>query len=164
MATTITLKEAGIYFGEKLPKLQRAAALRGLASAAQRGLQLVQAEIIPSRSPQPVDRGVYRAGWRAVKIKDGYAVENLEPHAAFVEYGVRASNVKPGRAMIAALQEWARRHGFEDPLGAAWAIAKAMQKRGIWGGRGLGIHSLMNDRLRNGIVEEEVKREMARKT
>ena len=103
MATTITLKEAGIYFGEKLPKLQRAAALRGLASAAQRGLQLVQAEIIPSRSPQPVDRGVYRAGWRAVKIKDGYAVENLEPHAAFVEYGVRASNVKPGRAMIAAL-------------------------------------------------------------
>lgn len=160
MTVRLTLKDAGVYFGERLPKLQKKAALRGLASAALRGLQLVVAEIIPSRTPQPVDRGVYRAGWRVVPIKDGSAIENLEPHAAFVEHGVRASNVKVGRAMIAALQEWARRHGFEDPLGAAWAIARAMQRRGIFG-TGHRIRGELNERL-PAIVREEVAREMDR--
>lgn len=164
MTTRLTLKEAGAWVG-KLTAKRKSAAHRGLVSAAHRAVAIVKAELIPAAVPQPVDRGVYRAGWVVAEIPNegGALILNAEPHALFIEHGVRAANVKVGRQMIAALQEWARRHGFEDPLGAAWAIARAMQKRGIWGGRGLGIHSLMNDRLRNGIVEEEVKREMGRK-
>jgi len=160
-STQITLKEAGAFFG-KLTDKRREAAMRGLKSAALRALQIVKAELIPAAVPQPVDRGVYRAGWAMAEVPNhGVLIVNAEPHAALVEHGVRAANVKVGRAMIAALTEWARRHSFEDPKGAAWAIARAMQKRGIWGGRGLGIKALMDDRLRNGIVEEEVKRELA---
>lgn len=159
--TQITLKEAGAFFG-KLSDKRREAAMRGLKSAALRAIQIVKAELIPAAVPQPVDRGHYRAGWAMAEVPNhGVLIINAEPHAALVEHGVRAANVKPGRAMIAALAEWARRHSFEDPLGAAWAIARAMQRRGIWGGRGLGIKTQMDDRLRNGIVEEEVKRELA---
>lgn len=158
MAVRIDLKDAGAYF-ERLGEAQRQAAIRGLRSAAARGVQIVQSEIIPSKTPQPVDRGVYRAGWRWTPVPGGAVVENAEPHAAFVEYGVRASNVRVGRAMLAALQEWARRHGFEDPLGAAWAIARAMQRRGIFGA-GLGVLRELNERLRGGLVAEEVRREV----
>lgn len=157
MTTRITLKEAAPHFA-KLAGRQREAALRGLRSAAMRGVQLVVAEIIPSRTPQPVDRGVYRAGWRWEPTPEGAVVENLEPHAAVVERGARSTNVKPGRQMIAALQEWARRKGLEDPESAAWAIARAMQRRGIFGD-GLRVLAELNERL-PAIVEEEVGREL----
>jgi len=161
MATRITLKEAGDEFGKKLPARMQEAAMRGLLSAAQRGVQVVVAEIIPAAVPQPVDRGTYRSGWAAFAIPGvGAAIHNAEPHAGLIEKGVRASAVKIGRAMIAALAEWAKRHGFEEPERAAWAIAKRMQERGIWEQKGLGILTLLNDRLRNGIVREEVLREM----
>lgn len=158
----ITLKEAGEEFGQKLPKRMREAALRGLVSAAERGVAVVKAELIPAAVPQPVDRGLYRAGWRSYALPSGRgaAIENLEPHAAMIEHGVRASAVKIGRAMIAALAEWAKRHGFEEPERAAWAIAKKMQERGIWGQRGLGILAQLNARLRTEIIREEVAREM----
>lgn len=158
----ISLKDAGDEFGQKLPKRLREAALRGLLSAAQRGVQVVVTELIPAAVPQPVDRGLYRAGWKAHALPSGRGavVENLEPHAALIEHGVRASAVKVGRAMIQALAEWAKRHGFEEPERAAWAIARKMQERGIWGQRGLGIHAQLNARLRTGIIREEVLREM----
>lgn len=158
----ITLKEAGEEFGQKLPKRMKEAALRGLVSAAERGVAVVKAELIPAAVPQPVDRGLYRAGWRSYPLPSGRgaAIENLEPHAGLIEHGVRASAVKIGRAMIAALAEWAKRHGFEEPERAAWAIAKKMQERGIWGQRGLGILAQLNARLRTEIIREEVLREM----
>lgn len=161
MGTRITLKDAAEEFGTKLPKRMKAAALRGLLSAAHRGVAVVVAELIPAAVPQPVDRGTYKAGWIAVEVPDvGALVLNQEPHAGLVEHGVRASSVKIGRAMIQALAEWAKRHGFEDPERAAWGIAKRMKERGIWDQKGLGIHAQLNDRLRNGIIREEVTREM----
>lgn len=161
MATRLTLAEAGVHFGRKLAPKMQAAAVRGLYSAALRGVQVVKAELIPAAVPQPVDRGHYRAGWQAVLIEGvGALIVNPEAHAGLVEGGVRASAVKIGRAMIKALAEWAQRHGFEEPERAAWAIAKRMKEHGIWGEKGLGIHALLNDRLRNGIVREEVTREV----
>lgn len=159
MPTVISLRDAGAYFDRK-SEAMRAAARRGLVSAAHRGVAVVVSELIPAAVPQPVDRGLYKAGWRAVETDDGAAIENPEPHAALIEGGVRASAVKVGRAMIAALAEWAGRHGFEEPERAAWAIARKMQERGIWGQRGLGILAKLNDRLRGGIVAEEVRREL----
>lgn len=159
MPTAISLSDAGAYLDRK-SRSMREAARRGLLSAAHRGVAVIVSELIPAAVPQPVDRGPYKAGWRAVELPDGAAVENLEPHAALIEGGVRASAVKVGRAMIAALAEWAGRHGFEQPERAAWAIAKKMQARGIWGQKGLGILAKLNERLRDGIIFEEVRREL----
>lgn len=126
----------------------RAAAIRGLRSAALRTVQEIQTRIIPETHPEPVDRGAYRAGWHVREEKEGALIENTAPHASFIEYGVRGAAVKIGRAMIDALQAWVMRKGLVGKLGrrgtrkrvaqesdaraTAWAIAVAMQKRGIF--------------------------------
>jgi hypothetical protein len=149
----------------KVARQHREAAVKGLHSAALRAVQVVVTQIIPSRTPQPVDRAVYRAGWRPVMRPDGADVENLEPHAVFIEEGVRGPNVKVGKAMIDALTEWVVRKRIAaraDARGVAWAIAKAMQKRGIFGERGLGILRELVDKHLERIVREEVQREVDR--
>jgi hypothetical protein len=161
VSRVVTLKNAGVEF-EDMGKRLRSAAIKGLRSAALRGVAIIVSEIIPSRVPQPVDRGIYRAGWKAMPLggkNPGAVIYNLEPHAALIEYSVRAANVKVGRAMIAALAEWARRKGFEDPERAAWGIAKKMKERGIFGQTGLGVLRELNKRL-PAIVREEVTREV----
>lgn len=155
---TITLKEAGVEF-EEMGRRIKTAAKKGLLSAAQRGVQVIVAELIPACVPQPVDRGLYRAGWKAVPIKNGSVIYNPEPHAAFIEHGVRAANVKVGRAMIVALAEWARRKGLKDPERAAWGIAKAIKRRGLFTAKSFGVLALLNERL-PGIIREEVAREV----
>lgn len=173
MARTIDLKLSGKEIERLGPKL-RATVGRALFSAAIRGVQVIQTQIIPRRVPQPVDRGMYRAGWRSAPIADGESVIggelwNGEPHAAFVEAGVRAQNVKPGHAMITALAEWARRKGLDGtdtPEGArqvAWAIARAMMRRGIFNkGRGMGILRELMTRRMPAIIREEIRREAGR--
>lgn len=142
----------------------RVAALRGLHSAALRGLQMIQTAIIPSRTPQPVDRGLYRAGWRALLLSDHAIIENTEPHSVFIEYGVK--NIKPGAAMIRAIREWAIRKGIANPADAdraAWRIVRAMQARGhIFGKQGMGILKELIERHLPDIVEQEVAREVGR--
>lgn len=161
----IPLDQAGAFF-QQLPEELRVAGIRGLHSAALRLQNVITTVIIPHRTPQPVDRGVYRAGWRTVLEADGAVVENLEAHAIFIEYGVRAENVKIGRAMLEALQEWVARKGIASVAEApkvAWAIAKAMQKRGIFGGgKGLGIVKELVDVWVEPYTREEVLREIGK--
>lgn len=162
MPTEITLKQAA-QKTEELGEKWRKAAIIGLQSAAARGVQDIITRIIPSRTPEPVDRGVYRAGWRFYPSPDGAVIENFEPHAVLIEDGVRAANVKIGKAMINALAEWVSRKGIasgEDAVSVAWAIAKAMKKRGIFGKQGMGILRELVDRYLPGYVEEEVAREL----
>lgn len=168
--TTIDLDEADRHFAELDDRL-RAAAVRGLQSAAFKGMQEILTRIIPSRTPQPVDRGVYRAGWRVILESLGATLENAEPVAVFVEYGVRAANVKPGRAMISALAEWVVRKGITtsgQAVSTAWAIAKNMQRRGIFsyyaGSSQLGGMRILTELLVSlpAIIEEEIRREIER--
>ena len=150
------------------------AALKGLLSAAQRTVSVIVTEIIPREERAPVDRGVYRAGWRARKLDDGALVYNNTPHAGIVEYGARAENIKVGKRMIDALTEWIIRKGLvgrasgkagkasqaTEARQIAWAIATSMKKKGIFGGKGLGI--MRKARLRiPALIEEEVRREIA---
>lgn len=150
----------------------RAVAIVGLAlySAAIRGVGIIQSQIIPKKVPQPSDRSLYRAGWRASPLSEGAAILggeifNVEPHAVFIERGVRAENVKAGRAMLRALAEWAARKrldGADTPEGAAriaFAIAQSMKRRGIFN-RGKGLH-VLGDLMKHHmpkIVREEVRR------
>lgn len=164
MATEITLKQAA-QKTEELGARWNKAAVRGLQSAAARGVQDIITRIIPSRTPQPVDRGIYRAGWRFYPAPDGAVIECFEPHAIFIEDGVRAQNVKIGRAMIRALTEWVARKGIvsaDEAENVAWAIAKAMKKRGIFGKQGMGVLRELVEKYLPGYVEEEVARELER--
>lgn len=100
-------------------------------------------EIIPAEPRQPVDVGTYRAGWKFKKIPKGAMVYNSVPHAILIEKGVRAANVKPGRAMREAITQWLifkKITSMEDAPKVAWAVMMAMKKRGIFNeGKGLRI-------------------------
>lgn len=164
MATEVTLKEMPGLLGTVRERWFKAA-VRGLQSAAARGVQTIVVQIIPSRSPMPVDRATFKAGWRAWPAPDGAVIENFEPHAILIEKGVRGENVKIGRKMIDALTEWAiRKRIVADEKEAkrfAWALAKKMKQRGIFrGGRGFGILQELVERYLPDYIAEEVAREI----
>jgi len=143
---------------------------RGIYSAAVLTHQEIVVRLIPGEKPPPVDRGAYRAGWRVEMTEEGADIVNKVPQAAIIELGVRAANVKPGKAMIDALAEWARRKGLlgkgvrrDDPQlrGVAWAIATAMRKgKGIFvraGREGLRIAERGKEFFEKKAVEEVAK-------
>lgn len=165
--SVVDLEDAPAWFDRLSPRIQKAA-LEGLQLAGIRGVGYIATTIIPSRNPKPVDRGFYRAGWGAASVKrvgNAVYISNSEPHAVFIEDGVRAENVKIGRKMIAALAEWARRKGIakneKQAVSIAWGIAKNMQKRGIFnrsGKQGLGIlRELIESGKLAKFVDEELK-------
>lgn len=159
----VDLKVAGKKF-EGMGKEIREAAHRGLLAAAVRTVTIIITQIIPQKVPPPVDRGVFRAGWRYGKIPEGAEIWNSERHAVFIEDGVRGENVKPGAAMIGALIEWVMRKGIaSDPIkakGAAFAIANKMRATGIFGAKGLGILREATEKHIPKIAREEVEREI----
>jgi hypothetical protein len=163
----VGLKEASSFF-EKLGVDFPAAAKRGLVSAANEGLQVILTQIIPSRSPVPNDMGLYRTGWKVDSSEpaDGATIYNDEPHAVFIEEGVRSGNVRIGRAMLDALSAWAVRKGLaeagEDALEVAWAIARAAQSRGFFEMTGLGVLRELVEQHLPGLIERNVADELRR--
>jgi hypothetical protein len=173
--TTIDLKDAGAYFGELAGK-RRDLAVAGCRRAAVHCLQTIQVVIIPSRTPQPVDRGIYRAGWKVESLPDGAAFYNDSPAAALIEKGVRATNIKIGRKLLNALAAWVLRKGLvkrksndyqgtsaaNEAMSMAWAIAKkAASGKGFhnhFAGGGQQIMSSCNLLYTEEYVREEVTR------
>jgi Bacteriophage HK97-gp10, putative tail-component len=154
-----------------------AVAKRAILATANRVVQHITTQIIPNTSPQPVDRGAFRAGWKAKKDPDGAEVRNTLPYASIIEYGARAENIKIGRKMIEALAAWVRRKGIggsktasgrvrrpsvEEATSIAWAIAKTMQKKGIFnGGKGLRVLERALVIVQNAFAQE-LKTELER--
>jgi hypothetical protein len=145
---------------------------RGLLATAMHVVSDIQAVVIPSLPRPPVDKRTYAAGFRPRATDDGVEIINAVPYAPIIEYGARAKNIKPGRAMISALAEWASRKGIgregTTPMGVAWAIATSMKKRGIFNldadARG-GLRVLeraMHRAVSMRIIEREVHREVKR--
>jgi hypothetical protein len=135
---------------------------------------VIQNEIIPAENPQPVDRGAYRAGWRAEATPDGAQVINTNPVAGIIEHGARAENIKVGKKVIDALAEWVARKGLAGKAstraarqermvrarGIAWAIVMTMKKRGIFnrnGSQGLRVAEKALARAK-GFYKEEMSR------
>jgi hypothetical protein len=149
----------------------RKAELAAVQGAALQVIEDIQTRLIPGARPPPVDRGVYRAGWRMRPKKWGAEIANAVPHAGFIEDGVRGAHVKPGRKMIDALAAWAKRKGIVKgkgkgvavaARGMAFAIAQSMRKKGIFNrGKGFGI-------LRRALlpvqkyIQRELKAEIAK--
>lgn len=168
MATkTISLKDAGRWVASLKGDL-RDAAEKGLLSAAARLVAHIQTVTIPQADPQPVDRGMYKAGWRYKAIKGGAEVYNTTPQAPIIEYGAKAANIKVGRKMIDALAQWVRRKGIakdeREARQIAFAIAFTMKKKGIFnGGKGLRILEKATERAPE-FIRQEVDREIKRAT
>lgn len=139
----------------------KAAAKRGLYSAALASVQDIVLRIIPARSPQPVARATYKQGWRAYATDYGAVFLNIEQHAAFIEHGVK--NARIGAAAIEALAEWVVRKNIATPaqaVGVAFYIGKRLTQRGIFGrGQGLGIQAEANSKLPD-LVRKEVTAEI----
>lgn len=70
------------------------------------------------------DKGHLAGSIIVERSPDGEVVEvgPTMPYAPYVEYGTRPFWPKPG-----ALEEWARKHGFDS----TWPICKAIAKRGL---------------------------------
>lgn len=160
---SMTAEQLAPFLGEHV----EAAAKRALVGAANRIVQIIVTEIIPAEPRQPVDRSLYRAGWRAKPTGEGAEIENTLPYASIIEYGARAENIKVGKPMIDALEEWVTRKRLDlkgrTARELAWAIAMAMQKKGIYnGGKGLRILEKALERLPDVLAEEfahELERE-----
>lgn len=182
MARTFTIGQVDRFI-TFVSEESKKAAKRGLLAAAQRAVQHIVTDIIPATVPEPVNRGVYRAGWRAQATKEGAAIVNAVAWAPLIEYGVRARRVRIGRAMLDAIAAWVRMKGIggrfrvgkkgtqagrvilkratkSEAMAIAWAIAKSMQRRGIFaGGRGLKILERASQRFPQ-FIQEECKREI----
>lgn len=179
MGRVYSLKDAGLMVDD-LGKEARKAASNGLLAAAHRAVEYIVSDVIPGMPNPPVDRGIYRAGWRAKRNGTGAVVENNTPQAPIIEGGARAKNIKIGRAMIEALAAWVRRKGIggrtvtsrngnkrfvkaskTEATQIAWAIAMNMKKTGIFNrGRGLGVMKKASARF-PAFIQEEVIRALA---
>ncbi len=160
---------------------------KAMLLTATRVVARINTEIIPNIHPhQPVDRGTARAGYRVESVGGKVFIVNHVLHSLFMEEGVRAENVKPGRAMIGALAAWAKRKGLDvskyqtQAMGSkreslsvsaepytklAWGIAKSMKKKGIFGAQNMPsglqiVHRAMSDVKT--WLSDEMKRELAK--
>lgn len=139
------------------------AGARGMHSAALRLSAYIQTVVIPEASPQPVDRGIYKAGWGAnsvSKIPGGAAIYNRTIAAPFVEHGVKRATF----GAVPALTEWVVRKGIasaDQAKSVAFAIVKAAQRKGGFfkQGEGLGIFKTAMEEIPT-FIKEEVEREI----
>lgn len=120
---TLSIKQAANYFGKggEVATAMRAAANKGLLSAALRAQTIIVTREVPGKTPPPIDKGIYRAGWQTEKLPNGAAIYNATPHAVFIEYGVPGGNVTLSTNFQVMLAEWAARKGITGRRGAPLA-------------------------------------------
>ena len=163
----ISLTDAISYFDKNGPLAleMRAAAIKGIFSAALRAKRDIVTKVIPEKDPKPVDRGIYRAGWQVEKLKDGAAIYNATLYAAAIEYGVSAGNVVFSNKFQKALAEWVQRKlgasGPKEAWRVAGAILHALKTRGIFRrGAGLRVLEGYSKNTLPAVLREEVTREI----
>lgn len=161
------------------------ATINGIQAAVIRLHQIILTVYIPMTNPNPVDRGLYRAGWTVDLLPNGAKLRNYVPWALFIEYGVLPKNVKASKKMIQALAEWILRKGFArkmvmdkksgkptmikdkdaQALAMAYAISTIMKKKtGIHGKTGRKILEKCIGSFWYSMLEAEVQRELNKVT
>lgn len=185
-----SIKQSGEFIKATEEKIQ-SAQKRALLAAGYRLTNHIVNVTIPAEPRMPVDRGIYRGGWRVRRVPKEVAVlvYNVAPHAGIIEEGVPANNVKISKAMIDALTSWVLRKGIVkktrskkskiEARQVAWAIAQSMRQKGIFqqapqgilgsflsklGFRGKGGLRILAKAARNAphFIAEELRREMKR--
>lgn len=118
---------------------------RALQRAAEKGVDVL-------RSATPVDQGAMIEAWRVVVLSNGdLYIRNNAPHAGIIEAGARPHTVSEAGRL--AIQDWAERHGMENPEAAAWGIVKKIEKEGSR------AHWIVRDSLEvlTDIIHEELE-------
>lgn len=164
---TIDLYRAASYFGVHgtMHQKLRKAMEKGLYSAALRAVQEIQTKGIPDAKPTPIDKGIYKAGWKVKKIPEGAIVYNAVPYAAAIEYGVSSANVHVSKKFAAVLTEWVQRKlGGASAAKAkqmAWAIMYSLKRKGIFNnGNGFRILEKYNNTRADIVIREECEKEI----
>ena len=100
--------------------------LRDIFSVSLKEIMLkMQAE---AKKKAKVDTGEMRKRIEMEYVDDLHIlVEARAEHSAPVEFG-RVPGIMPP---VNVFEKWAKRHGFENPASAKWAIAMSIKKRGI---------------------------------
>lgn len=146
---------------------------QALFSAAQRGRSWIVGQ-------SPVDRGILKNAWRALRMSDGAELVNDQPYAGVVERGARP--FKMNTAGMDALTGWVRRKILSGGFGSlttgkgrknskpaqidqiekearkiAFAIAKKFERVGIRGKRFV----WRNLPILANLMEKEIQRSLA---
>lgn len=177
------LKAYPVLMG-KITKGIQEAIDKGALSAGAKMVAYIQTVTVPATRPQPVDRGMYRAGWKFKTVKGGVYVYNRVLHAMFVEEGVK--NVTPGKKLISALMKWVRRKGIGSRVVTnkkgisrvvkanakrakeiAYAIANGAKKKGGFFNKGRGLKVFKKSlpalsKIFQDEVMNEIKKELAK--
>lgn len=148
--------------GTKGGKVVERAAMRTAVYARQ---QLVMStDTVPGGNPKgigigAVNIGHYRRSWKWTKIHNGVRIYNNAPYAAVIEEGRRPGKGVSREGQV-ALARWAIRKGLVEgkgkaraaaAKGVAFAISRALKKRGLKGRRVMGR---VLDKIRRKWVEE----------
>jgi hypothetical protein len=149
----MSLKEFQAWL-RKQPQQIQGAVVRGLRSAAQRGVGVVVQEI-DNATPHPaVNTGRLRQSARAESNPMGASVVVDAPHAAIINDGTR-----PFRPPLAPLVEWVvRKFGVDEA--DAYPIAKAVQDK--IAAEGIEPRFYFDKAMKriNEFVDEEVQHEL----
>ena len=144
MIRHVQLKDLGGYLS-KIPRERHAAAVKAVRLTLQeRGRVIVNEEINATLPRPPVDRRTYANSWFTMAIDDGGRIYSKDPKASIVDRG-RRRGFGVGKAGIVALMGWAQRHGMERS--AAYAIAAAIKRRGLWMPKGLRVFERASKRI-----------------
>jgi len=119
MAKSISIREF-VQLNGKLPEMIEAACVRGLRSAALRGVGEVTKQIDDCEPYSPVDTGAMRQSTGTEAIPDGATLFVNAPQAAWVEYGTR-----PHMPPLGPILVWVRR---KFGLGAEGRRGKSRKK------------------------------------
>lgn len=107
----------------KLPPELADATVRGLRSAALRGVGIVVQEIDNAKPHPAVNNGQLRQSVKYHALPDGAEIVVEAPHAPMIEYGTR-----PFTPPLAPLVAWVLRKGFADTEQEAIRIARGVQR------------------------------------
>lgn len=126
---TVKIGQLGAFVSG-LTREQHKAGVRAIQQCVrERGRPFIATAIQNTTPRKPFDRGSYQNSWKVVPLTDGARLFTSSPYASVIEHG-RRPGFGVNRAGIEALQGWARRHGMENPLSAAFAIAVKIRKEG----------------------------------
>ncbi len=128
MEENVTIEQLPSWLAVQVNRINPAT-LRACYAAALRGRTIIMETIGATTPYPPVDRGVFRASFKAERAPDGAGLFSDAPHAAFIEYGCR-----PHWAPIGPLVEWVKRKKLakgSEAYGIARAIQIAISRRGM---------------------------------
>lgn len=119
----------------KLGRLMPAALERANQDAAAKAVRILQEQTRVAKPRPPIFTGRFIRGWMAKGTGSSMAITNPAIYAPVIEYGRRVgAKMPPPSALIPWVRKRLGKTG-KEAVSAAWALAKAISRRGQVGRR-----------------------------